>query len=58
MLLDVFEKQLHLPASAIQVGDGYCRKDKVVGQKHECFAVFGIEVANTLVFSLNSPLGQ
>ena len=47
MLLDPFEKQLHLPAAAIQVSDGYCRKDKVVGQKHECFVVLGIEVANT-----------
>ncbi len=47
MLLDPFEKRLHLPAAVIQVGDGYCRKDKIVGQKHECFVALGIELADT-----------
>jgi hypothetical protein len=39
MLLDPLEKQLHLPAAAIEIGNRYGRQDKVVGKKHEWFVV-------------------
>ena len=39
MLLDPFEKQFHLPAAAIQIGNRSGWQHKVVGQKHKCFFV-------------------
>jgi len=39
MLLDAFEKQFHLPATAIQIGNGYGWQDEVVGEKHKRFVV-------------------
>ncbi|MCK9231131.1 MAG: hypothetical protein RBS58_10770 [Syntrophales bacterium] len=35
MLFDPLEKQLHLPAVAIQFGDRLHRQRKIVGQKHK-----------------------
>ena len=39
MLLDPFEKQLDLPAAAIEVGNRDSGKNEVVGQKHKRFVV-------------------
>jgi hypothetical protein len=50
VLLDPLEKQLHVPAAAIEIGNSFCWKDEIVGQKHECFVLFGIEVADTSQF--------
>ena len=50
MLLDPFEEELHLPTAPIEIGDGDRREGKVVGQKHQCFVLFGIEVADTAQF--------
>ena len=38
MLLHPFEKQLNLPALAIDFGDGDCRQNEVVGEKDKTFA--------------------
>jgi len=50
MLLDPFEEELHLPTAPIEIGDGDRREGKVVGQKHQCFVLFGIEAADTAQF--------
>ena len=39
ILLDPFEKQLDLPAAAIEVGNRDSGKNEVVGQKHKRFVV-------------------
>ena len=35
MLLDPFEKQLHLPASLVELADHQCGQVKIIGQKDE-----------------------
>jgi len=47
VLLDPFEEQFHVPAEPIQIGDGYGRKRKIVGQKDELFLGGGIEISDT-----------
>ena len=42
MLLDPFEEQFHLPATAIKFGDGQGRKVEIVGKEDEQLVVFGI----------------
>src|SRR6266705_3046226 len=42
MLLDPFEKELDLPAAAVQFGDRKRGQDKVVGQEDEGLGGFGI----------------
>ena len=44
ILLDPFEEKLHVPAAAIQLGDGQRRQRKIVGQKHERAVGVGIVV--------------
>ena len=39
MLFDPLEKQLHLPAAAIKIGNRDGGQDEVVGQKHKRFVV-------------------
>ncbi len=39
MLFDPFEKQLHLPAAAIKIGNRDGRQNEVVGQEYKCFVV-------------------
>jgi len=46
MLLDPFEEEFDLPASAIELGDGQRRDRKVVGQEDQQFAGFGIAIAD------------
>src|SRR5260370_5243966 len=42
MLLDPFEKEFHLPAAAVQFGDGERGQDEIVGQEYEGLGCFGI----------------
>src|SRR5260370_9228488 len=42
MLLDPFEKEFHLPAAAVQFGDGERGQDETVGQEYEGLGCFGI----------------
>ncbi len=46
MLLDPFEEQFDLPASAIELGDGQCRDGEVVGQKDQPLAGLGIAITD------------
>jgi hypothetical protein len=46
MLLDPFEEQFDLPASAIELGNGQRRDGEVVGQEDERFAGFGVAIAD------------
>ena len=39
MLLDPFEKQLHLPAAAIKICNRDGRQDKIVGKEYKYFVV-------------------
>ena len=48
MLFDPAKKQLHAPARAIQVGDGECGEQEVVGQKNQPQIFLGIEVMDAL----------
>src|SRR3989338_8016353 len=50
MLLDPFEKQLHLPAAFVKLSNRQSGQKKVVGQKREALACFGIEVADAPEF--------
>jgi len=38
MLFDPFEKQFDVPTAAIQLGDGQCWQDEIVGEEHQAFA--------------------
>ena len=63
MLLDPLEEQLDVPPTAIQVGDGLCWQDKVVGQKNQSLLALWVEesdAAQTLGVSLQwvEPLQQ
>ena len=40
--LDPFEKEFHLPATAVQLGDGQGRKVEIVGEENEQLVVLGI----------------
>jgi hypothetical protein len=42
VLLDPFEEQLHLPAVLVKLGDDRCRQRRVVRQKNQRLARFGI----------------
>ena len=46
MLLDPFEKQLHLPAALVQRGNGQWRECRIVGQKHQRLARLGVFESN------------
>lgn len=46
VLLDPLEAQFHLPAALVQSSDRQRRQRRVVGQKHESLARFGILVSN------------
>ena len=46
MLLDPFEEEFDLPASAIELGDGQCWDGKVVGQEDQHLAGFGIAITD------------
>ena len=46
MLLDPFEEQFDLPASAIELGDGQCWDGKVVGQEDQQLAGLGIAITD------------
>ena len=46
MLLDPFEEEFDLPASAIELGDGQRWDGKVVGQKDQHLAGFGIAITD------------
>src|SRR5437016_9703517 len=46
MLFDPFEKQFYLPPRLVDLGDGNCRKRKVVGEKLEPLSGFEIEIAH------------
>ena len=50
MLLDPFEEQFHLPATAIELGDGQRRQGKVVRQKDQPSLLLGIEITNAPQF--------
>jgi hypothetical protein len=44
VLFDPFEKQLHLPSRPVEIGDGLCGDQKVVGQEIEGFVDLGVVV--------------
>jgi len=46
VLLDPLEEQLHLPSAPVQGANGQRRQSKLVGQKHEGLAAFGIAIAD------------
>ena len=46
MLFDPFEKQLHLPAATIKLGDGECGQGEIVGEKHQPLAGIGVLESN------------
>ena len=46
MLLDPFEEEFDLPATAIELGDGPSRHGEVVGQEDQHVARFGIAIAD------------
>jgi len=46
MLLDPFEEEFDLPASAIELGDGQRRDGKIVGQEDQHLAGFGIAITD------------
>ena len=46
MLLDPFEEQFDLPATAIELGDGQRRDGEVVGQEDQRLAGFGIAITD------------
>src|SRR3977135_2958632 len=46
MLFDPAKKQLHTPARAIQVGNGECGEQEVVGQKNQPQIFLDIEVVD------------
>jgi len=46
VLLDPFEKEFHLPAVLVKLGDGEGGQVEVVGQKDESFAGRGVEITN------------
>jgi len=48
VLLDPLEKQFHLPPAFVKRGDGECGQRRIVGQKYQRFARFG-------VFEPNAP---
>src|SRR6266567_460962 len=50
MLLDPFEEQFHLPATAIELGNGQWRQGKVVGQKDQPSFLLGVEITNAPQF--------
>jgi len=50
VLLDPFEKDLDLPATLKQLGNGQCWQGNVVGQEDEVFVLIGVEIANTSQF--------
>jgi hypothetical protein len=43
VLLDPFKEQFNLPATAIQIGDGYSWQLNLVGQKNQAPALLIIE---------------
>jgi hypothetical protein len=48
MLLDPFEEELHMPAAAIEIGNGLCGQDKVVGKEYETHVVFCVVILDSL----------
>src|SRR5947209_5669870 len=50
MLLDPFEEQFHLPATAIELRDCQWRQGKVVRQKDQPPVLEGIEITNAPQF--------
>jgi len=46
-LFDPFEKQFCLPTALIDLGDGQCWKQKVVGQELESLLCFDIEITDS-----------
>src|SRR5258706_8410310 len=47
VLFDPFEKQFYLPTALIDLGDGQCWKQKVVGQELESLLCFDIEITDS-----------
>ena len=47
VLFDLFEKQLDLPALAIDIGNGLGAKPEVIGQKLVSLAAFWVAIADT-----------
>ena len=46
VLFDPLEKEFHLPAALVQLGNGQRFEHKIVGQKYESFGRFDIEIAD------------
>ena len=44
MLFDPFEEELHMPATAIEVGDAQCRQAELIGQEYEALVGLRIDV--------------
>ena len=46
-MLDPFEEQFDLPASLVDIGNGFGRQFEIIGQEGVMNAGFGIFIANT-----------
>lgn len=46
VLFDPAEEEFHLPSELEDIGHGFCRNRKDVGQKYETFACLGLHVGN------------
>ena len=55
MLLDPFEKEFHLPATAVQLGNGQGRKVEIVGEEIERLVVLGIVELHLTQIGLGNP---
>src|SRR5712671_3356208 len=44
MLFDPFEEQFHLPSRLVNLGNGQCRKDEVVGEELESLSRWYIQI--------------
>src|SRR5258708_32681307 len=52
MVIDPFEKEFHLPAAAVQFGDGERGQDEIVGQEYQGLGCFGILKADAALRGL------
>src|SRR5208283_3086207 len=46
MLFDPAKEQFHMPAGAVEVGDGERQELKIVGEKDQAHNLFGVEEVN------------
>ena len=50
MLFDPSEEEFHLPAAAINLGDGEGRQCEIVGKEDQALVVFGVAIGNPAEF--------